>query len=78
MKPVSFHGENTLVKAPAGRPNFVDVPVMSVDGNWVSVWLLTPQELADLIVTRKIILAVCGKTHPPVCLAVAKGGAAVS
>ena len=71
MNPVDFPGSNGVLTAPADLPDCVPLPVLRQGGVVMSVWRLEPKELAELIVTRRIVLHVwSGESSPPVWLSV--------
>ncbi len=68
--PTGFVECNTVLTAPIGQEESCgNLPIVRVPGIFTgSVWELDPDELATVLATRKIFLAVCagGITQPPV------------
>ena len=65
--PVSFHGSNGLLGAPAGSENIDALPVFRNGTCCVSAWELSEEELAEVIKTKRVFLSVFfGNSQPPV------------
>jgi hypothetical protein len=63
--PVAFPGFNlTLTPPPGEEANVVDLPVCAGEGRYVSCWMPSVEELAEILATGRIWLSVWGK--PPV------------
>lgn len=67
-KPVGFGGANSLMLAPEGDSECLDLQVFN-DGNQViSCWQLSDTEIANLIETRCVWLSIKGAGMPRVLL----------
>lgn len=73
MKPVKTEFTNSILKAPEGSENVVDLPITKLkytDGSNAveSCWELSEKELEKVKETGKIYFVCMGKTHPPIFL----------
>ena len=68
---VDFQGANHILRAPPDmRPDeCFDLPVCVSNGQTISCWRLTPEELEIINETGVIWLSVIGNIHPPVAVA---------
>lgn len=66
--PVKFQGFTDFLNAPAGMENCVALPILRIaDGQIVSCWKLTPEEIENIQKTGVVWLSVfSGRTQPPV------------
>lgn len=70
MNPVNFPGANTELLPPPGQTDCKPLPCHRGDNLVTSQWELSAKELAQLIVSRRIVLRVQGGTQPPLWLEV--------
>lgn len=73
MKPIETKNTNSILKAPKGALNVVDLPITRFafkDGrNAVeSCWELSETEIEKIKETGKIYFVALGNTHPPILL----------
>lgn len=73
MKPVKTESTNSILKAPEGSDNVIDLPITRLkfnDGlNAVeSCWELSKEELEKVKENGKIYFVCMGVTHPPILL----------
>lgn len=73
MKPVKTKNTNSILKAPEGNDDVIDLPITRLnytDGqNAVeSCWELSDEELKKVLETKKIYFVCMGVTHPPILL----------
>ncbi|MBN7576012.1 hypothetical protein C1H57_12505 [Clostridium sp. 2-1] len=71
MKPVKTENTNSILRAPEGSDNVIDLPITRLkynDGqNAVeSCWELSEEELKKVLETKKIYFVCMGVTHPPI------------
>lgn len=66
--PVCFDGVNKVLSPPAGEEaNVIPLPVHRSDGRFVSCWMPSAEEIAEILRTGRIWLSVWGReTAPPV------------
>jgi len=67
-KPSAFDEANTTLLPPPGRESDVlPLPIRRLDGQLVSCWEVTPEEVDEIQRTGKVWLSIWGGvTHPPV------------
>jgi len=73
MKPVKTENTNSILKAPSGSDNVVDLPVTRLEYQGgakaiESCWELSKEELEKIKVTGRIFFVCMGETHPPILL----------
>lgn len=73
MKPVETKNTNSILRAPEGSDNVIDLPITRLkyeDGSNAveSCWELSEEELKKIIETKKIYFVCMGVTHPPILL----------
>lgn len=74
MNPVDFNGSNKVLRRPSNmtEDECTDLHVLCDGQTCYSEWELTPEELASVMLTKRIGLWVfSGATQPPVALGVA-------
>jgi hypothetical protein len=69
-EPADFEGSNLLLLSPhPGETNISELPVFTNGLCCVSVWKLTQDEIAEVVRTGRIYVAVLsGRTQPPIKL----------
>lgn len=69
MNPVNFKFQNGVLSPPKGmEEEVVPLPIFH-DGEWtVSCWEVTDAEIEEISKTKRVWLAVQGKTHPPLSI----------
>ena len=75
MKPVKTKHTNSILGAPKGNENVIDLPITRLkyeDGSNAieSCWELSKEELEIVNQTGKIYFVCMGVTHPPILLSV--------
>ena len=73
MKPVKTENTNSILKAPVGSDNVVDLPITQleyIDGSKAveSCWELSKEELEKVNETGRVYFVCMGRTHPPIFL----------
>lgn len=73
MKPVKTKNTNSILRAPEGNDNVIDLPITRLefkDGSHAveSCWKLSKEELEKVKETGKIYFVCMGETHPPILL----------
>lgn len=73
MKPVKTKNTNSILRAPEGSEDVVDLPITRLkyeDGSNAveSCWELSEDELQKIIETKKVYFVCTGVTHPPILL----------
>ncbi|WP_143314211.1 hypothetical protein [Clostridium sp. HBUAS56017] len=73
MKPVKTENTNSILKAPKGSNDVIDLPITRLnygDGSKAveSCWQLSEKELELVMKTGKIYFVCMGVTHPPILL----------
>lgn len=66
MTPTPDFGTGEQASKRFAGSNVEDLPVVELEGGHVSCWLLTDQDLATILATRRVYLWVKGPGHPPV------------
>lgn len=70
MNPVNFEGANRRLLPPPSDPNVDPLMVFDRDGQMISVWRPTTEQLKALQEGAFVLLHVWGARHPPVLLSV--------
>ena len=73
MNPVKTENTNSVLTAPIGSKNVVDLPITQLkytDGSSAveSCWQLSEEELEKVKETGKVYFICMGQTHPPIFL----------
>lgn len=68
-QPTDFEGANLSLGAPRGRDDVAELRVMKNRQSVVSCWELSPEELAEVMRTGKVYLAVMGENMAPAYVA---------
>ena len=73
MKPIKTKNTNSILKAPEGSENVVDLPITQLkytDGSFAveSCWKLSKEEVEKVKETGKVYFICMGRTHPPIFL----------
>lgn len=73
MKPVITDTTNSVLKAPSGHPEVIDLPITKFKfdngtSGVESCWELSEEELKKVKETGKIYFVCAGATHPPIML----------
>lgn len=64
LVPIPFDQQNKVMKAPGCG----DLPVYHGQGQFISCWELTEEQIQDIIDNKRIWLSVFGSGQPPVWL----------
>lgn len=67
MRPIKFSEVNGSLARPDGttKEECGLLPVYRDDRETISCWMLTEEDLKEILKTRRIWLRVMGQTHPP-------------
>ena len=65
-KPVGFEGANSLMLAPKGSADCIDLQVFNDGDQVISCWRMSDEEIANLVETRCVWLSIKGGGMPPV------------
>lgn len=71
LRPMDFPEKDQILTAPPGVENCEPLCVQHMpDGTIRSEWQISPHDLKELIISRRIVLSVWSSTgtHPPVAL----------
>lgn len=73
MKPIKNKNTNSILRAPEGSKNVIDLPITRIkyeDGSHAveSCWELSKEELEKVKETGKVYFVCMGDTHPPILL----------
>lgn len=67
MQPIFFKGMNSKLGAPQGMPDCAELPIRTNGQVCQSIWLLTPEEVQQVRITKQIsIMVYSGPTQPPI------------
>ena len=72
MIPIAFEGANRRLLPPQSDPNVDPIMIFERDGQMVSVWRPSPEQLKALAEGAHVLLHVYGDRHPPVAVSVQK------
>lgn len=73
MKPIKTKNTNSILRAPEGNNDVIDLPITRLkyeDGSNAveSCWKLSQEELEHVKETGKVYFVCMGQTHPPILL----------
>lgn len=66
MEPVLFEGANVLFTA----ENCKDLPALKTEGEIISCWKFTPEEVKALMETGELWFSIIGDIQPPIWMGV--------